>query len=243
MKKKLWTLVALSALAMISMILFKSKELGVRGMTLRSAEVQGSSNTRVIRSSVPGIKVEEIRQITLNGLPFVEATLRNVSNVPITYIQIAHGASFTEVSLLFAEYLGAQETIIKQFDAEPQSDIVIAAAVYADGTVEGEPLPVKQAAFYHDQFLKATDRYLAAVTAARAQHRTDTDVVGQLLEQAAQESSQKDYRTTGALAFSHFLNRTLTADDSRGQSEKLNKLVQHLQRVHSRTRSTGRDLK
>ncbi len=235
MKKVLLPLIFLVAFA--SVVLLATNSINSKARIIRPQAAQGNSG-RVIRSSASGIKVEEVRQVTLNGHPFVEVTLRNVSNLPATYLHIQHGDSFTEVSFLVGEYLAPQATTVQQFDAHAKTEVVVAAAVYANGSAEGELLPVKKAAFYHDQFLAAVNRYLATTAATRAERRPETEVTARLLAQAAQEPEEKEYRTTGGLAASRFITRTLNAQDGRGQAEKLNNLLLHLQRVQSNTRST-----
>ncbi len=148
MKKALLPLIILIGLVSVFILISDSRAKGIPS----SAIAQDNSSQRTIRSFVPGIKVEQTRQVTLNGYSFVEVTFRNVSNTPITYLHIEHGDSFTEISFLISEYLAPQATVTEKFEAQATSAIEVAAAVYADGTTEGKELPVKKAAFYHDQF-------------------------------------------------------------------------------------------
>lgn len=209
------------------------------GLTAQQrASVQSTTSQRTVRSSVSDIKVEGVQPITLNSQPFIEATLRNVSVNPVTYILIRHGDSFTELSFLTSEYLAPQATTIQKFDGESSDEIVVAATVYADGTTDGEALPVKKAVFYHNEFLAAADRHLATVAVARAEHLTDADVAARLLKQAEEEPQQKEHRTTGALAFNHYLIRTLKTEDGHTQTEKLDRFVRHLQHLQSNTKAT-----
>lgn len=237
MKKTFLLILILIALASALMFLINSKDTRAREIS-SSTTVQGTSSERSVRSSVSGIKVEQVEQITYNGQPFISATLRNVTVNPITYILIRHGNGFTELSFLTSEYLAPQATTIQEFDAQPAEEIVVAAAVYADGTTEGEALPVKKAAFYHDEFLAAAGRYLTTIAATRSERQADADVIARLLTQAAEEPRQKEHRTAGALAFSHFLTQTLKAENGRSQAEKLDHLIHHLQNVQSMTHAT-----
>ena len=237
MKKTLLPLIILAGLVSVLMLISNSRARGVTS----PAMAQDSSSQRTIRSFAPGVKVEQARQVKLGGHPFVEVTLRNVSNVPITYLHIEHGGSFTEISFLTTAYLAPQATVVEQFDGQATSAIEVSAAVYADGTTEGKGLAVKKAAFYHNQFLAAIGRYLANIAAARAEHRSDAEVIEQVLSQAAQEPQHKEYRTTGALAASRFIMKTLSVENGVVQADRLTDLLRHFQDVQSTTHATRGD--
>jgi len=231
---KLLALVAILAFA-VSILLIAN-----RGHVTAHNSAQETPTQRVVRSTVPGVKIDGIRTVTPEGLlPLLEVTFRNVGKAPIAYLSIQQGGSTAEISrLLSGEYIGVQETLVKNFGADSKDEIMVTAVVYADGTAEGEGIALKKATFYYSEFLAAADRYLKTITIARAGRLSDKSTKAQLLAQVEQESNQQEFRTTGALAFAHILTRTLNDENGQSEAEKVNGVLLRLQRLHATATAT-----
>jgi hypothetical protein len=188
-----------------------------------------------MQSLVSGLKVVSLTPREFDGQQVMELTVQNISNIPIVFFSIyrSDGTPSRTYFYLSGEFFQPGTTHTLTFAPEAIRGAEIAATVYANGRVEGEPFAAASAREIHDSFIAEARSALKKIKAARLAGKSPKDAVRE-----STHSPDVPARWHGTAAAAMLIRRMVENPDNRDTQEALADLLTKLEHLHANAKST-----